>query len=418
MPSNKTKVDAKPVEKSVAKSGDNLPAFSLPLLDKLVPDRLTFRPELTDAIALRKETIAVLKEVDSFSLKGDTSIYSRLTRLIAEICWQHTQGMGMKEGVETSKIGQDIAVKGIQLAYLTKKGIEPNADAWKRVRGYFLEEVDKAGTESANDFVQTMDSPSIKATIPACYRAAILICIGAADIRVFSRKKRPSLGIESLLEGTTYDAKKHVEAPAAPCNLIQPEIVREPAGKVGKTTYDSNPDKYYTYLSGTNAMLLYDRIFGEDIVIDDKKGTLKRKAIPKGPKTQDKKTPPVKKTEVHLGEGSKPEDVWQGMQAMTRDMKTGEVEIPEETQKQAVSIVQEMVENLDKKGIEALSGDLVNLQHAITSQCEASGIPQNIFVEVVDRLEDIPDIFKLPDEDRLPIMTIYKIIEGQIKSAA
>lgn len=414
MPKQKEAKSALPVESS-AKTGDNLPAFSLPLLDKLVPDRLTFRPELADAIALRKETIAVLKEVDSFSLKGDTSIYSRLTRLIAEICWQHTQGMGMKEVVETSKIGQEVTVKGIQLGYLTTKGISPNPDAWKKVRDFFLEEVEKAGTESANDFVQTMDSPSIKATIPACYRAAILICIGAADIRLFKRGKRPALGVESLLEGTVFDAKKHVPAPASPCNIIQPEIVHAPTGKVGKTIVKQNLDKYYTYLSGANAMLLYDRIFGEAIMIDEKKGTLKRKPTLKGAKTKDT---PVQKTEVHLGEGSTPEDVWQGMQAMTREMQTGEVKIPEETQKQCVNVVQEMVENLDKQGIEALSGDLVNLQHAITSQCEASGIPQNIFVEVLDRLEDIPSIFKLPDEDRLPLMSIYKTLDAQIKAAA
>lgn len=246
------------------------------------------------------------------------------------------------------------------------------------------------------------------------------MCFGIAESKIFKKSPRPALGTPAESEGTVFNSRKHVMAPAAPYNMLQPDIVYEAKGKKKEPIVKPNPDAYFTYMSADNAALLHDKIFSKSladssVVTDDKSGKLSRRKAAREPDTS-KKT--AEKVEVHLGEGSKPEDVWQGMQAMTREMKTGEIKIPVEVQEQAVSMIQEMIENLDKQGIETLSGALVNLQAAIEDKCEASGVAPNIFLQAVERLEDIPNIFKLSDDERIPIMTLYKNLDKQIKAAA
>ena len=404
---------------STPKSGDNMPPFGLPMLDQVAPNRGTYSPKIADELSLRADAIKLLKELEGFSLKGDTSIYCQIMEHMAELCYRNTEGMGVKEGV-AQEGDKPIAIKGISLSVVVNGELVPKEEAWVELKAAFLKEVEDASTETGIEFKDTLESPTLVSTLPKCYRAGILMAFGVAESRVFKKSPRPMLGTPAEPDGTAFNARKHVLAPAVPYNMLQPSIVYEAKGKTKKIITEENKERHFTYMSADNAALLHDKIFAKSladssVITDEKTGKLARRKVTREPDT-DKDSPT--RTEVHLGEGSKPEDVWQGMQAMTREMKTGEVEIPVETQQQAVQIVQEMVENLDKKGIEALSGSLVNLQDAIESQCEASGVAPNIFLQAVERLEDIPDIFKLSNEERLPLISIYKEVDKQIKAAA
>lgn len=401
------------------KAGDNLPAFGLPMLDEVAPDRGTFEPKIADAVELQKDANRLLIDLERFTLKGDTSLYAQIMAHMAELMYRSTEGMGVKEGVKQEG-DKPVEIRGISLSNLTPTGPVPKEDAWLELKALFLEEAEKASTELGIEFKNTLESPTLVSTLPKCYRAGILMCFGIAENKVFKKSPRPALGTLAEPDGTKFDSKKHVRAPAAPYNMLQPEIVYEAKGKKKEPIVKPNIDSFFTYMSADNAYLLHDKVFSKNTVsssieTDKNTGKLRRK------KTQrEAGDPPVAgpTTVVHLGEGSTPEDVWQGMQAMTREMKTGEIKIPEETQKQAVAMVQEMIENLDKQGIESLAGDLVNLQAAIEAQCELSGIATNCFEQTVERLEDIPNIFKLSDEERLPLMSIYKVLHEQIEKAA
>ncbi len=400
--------------------GDNLPPFGLPMLDEVAPDRATFEPKIPDSLELRKDAIRLLKDLENFSLKGDTSVYCQIMEHMAELCWRHTEGMGVKEGL-VQEGEEQVEIKGISLSNLTPNGPEPKEEAWVELKVAFLKEVEDASTETGIEFKDTLESPTLVSTLPKCYRAGILMCFGVAESKIFKKSPRPMLGTPAEPNGTKFDSRKHVRAPAAPYNMLQPEIIYEAKGKKKESIVKPNTEAHFTYMSADNAALLHDKIFARSaaessIVTDDKTGKLARRKTPKEPSTSKGDKEPSR--EVHLGEGSKPEDVWAGMQAMTQDMATGEVEIPLETQQNAVAVVQEMIENLDKAGVETLAGSLADLQSAIELQCESSGVAPNIFLQAVERLEDISDIFKLPEEERLPILTIYKMVDKQIKAAA
>ena len=408
-----------PVE-TPPESGDNLPPFGLPMLDEVAPNRGTFSPKIADALELHKDAIKLLKDLEGFTLKGDTSVYCQIMEHMAELCYRNTEGMGVKEGIKQEG-DKSVAVKGISLSVLTPTGPVPKEEAWLELKAAFLKEVEDASTETGVEFKNTLESPTLVSTLPKCYRAGILMCFGVAESKIFKKSPRPSLGTPAESADTVFNTRNHVLAPAAPYNMLQPDIVYEAKGKKKEPIVKPNPDAYFTYMSADNAALLHDKIFSKSladssVTTDEKTGKLARRKVTREPDAGNSK--PTEKVEVHLGEGSKPEDVWQGMQAMTREMKTGEIKIPIEVQEQAVSMIQEMIENLDKQGIETLSGALVNLQAAIEDKCEASGVAPNIFLQAVERLEDIPNIFKLSDDERLPIMTLYKNLDKQIKDAA
>jgi hypothetical protein len=410
---------AKSATEDAPKAGDNLPPFGLPMLDEIAPDRGTFEPKLADAMELQKDAIKLLRDLEGFTLKGDTSIYAQIMSHMAELMWRSTEGMGVKEGVKQEG-DKTVEVRGIALSNLTPSGPVPKEDAWLELKAAFLEEVENASTETGVAFKDTLESPTLKSTLPKCYRAGILMCFGIAENKIFKKSPRPMLGTPAEADGTKFNPKKHAVAPAAPYNMLQPEIVYEAKGKKKEPIVKPNIDSYFTYMSADNADLLHDKVFSKNTVsssieTDEKTGKLRRKKQQREATISSSSATPV---EVHLGEGSTPEDVWQGMQAMTREMKTGEVKIPEEVQKQVCGIVQEMIESLDKQGVESLAGDLVNLQAAIEVQCESNGIATNCFQQAVERLEDIPNIFKLPEEERLPIMSIYKVLHEQIGKAA
>ena len=401
-----------------ADAGDNLPAFGLPMLSD---DREVFEPTVADDLELYKEGIKLLKELDGFSLKGDTTMYSKIMQHMANMCWRHTKGMGMKEGIKED----DIEVLGISLSTLEKDGPKPNIDAWQLLRVKFLNQVEACGTECGVDFKAVIESPTLASTMPRCYRAGILMATGMAKICVFKKSPRPSIGVQAEPDGTKFDARKHVLAPAARYYQLRPEVVfKDSKAKDGKGEIrNKNMDTWYTYMSAEKAVTLHNWMFGtsnsSNSVGRDKDGFIKQNPVKKGPTTPNAaKTKGKETVEVVLGEGFQPGDVWQAMKAMTSEMSTGEIEIPLETQQDAVRTVQEMVDNLDKKGVEALAGPLGDLQSSIESQCEMAGTAPNIFLQAVERLEDIPNIFKLSDDERVPLMTLFKTIETQVKEAA
>lgn len=410
------------VEKATAPAtpeiGDNQPAFGLPMLDTLAPDRGTFEPKIADELEMRKDAQKLLKDLEGFSLKGDTSVYAQIMEHMAELWWRSTEGMGAQSGVKQGEDGE-VEVRGISLSNLTTEGPVPKDDAWTELKAIFIEEMDMAGTETGIEFKNTLESPTLVSTLPKCYRAGVLMCFGIAQNRIFPKSPRPTLGIQALPEDAKFDSKKHVRAPAAPYNLLQPKVVYEAKGNSKKNIVKKNMDEYYTYMSADNAALLHDMVFSKNTIsssieVSETNGRLVRKKKAVGADTSKASAEP---TIVKLGEGSTPEDVWRGMQAMTSDLKTGEITIPAETQKQAVAIVQEMIENLDKADIEPLEESLINLQLAIEDKCEASGIALNIFQQAQERLSEIPNIFKLSDEERKPILSMYKVIHEQVSKS-
>ncbi len=332
--------------------------------------------------------------------------------MIAELIYANTSEMGMKEG--TNPDGS--IDKGIKISYATTKGFKPNPEAWKEVRTIFLQSVDLASTETGIDFRAMLESPSTKSILASCYRAGMLIALGAADIRLFKKGKRPELGTLAvdLAAGEEYDARKHVKAPSAPCCVLQPEIISKPVGKVGKTTVTPNLERSFTYMSAANAMLLHDRLFGNEVVVDENKGTLKRRPQTKGTrKAATEKT--AEKVEVSLAEGTTPSDVWVAMGAMASQMETGEVEIPIETQKNAIATVQEMIENLDKSSLENLGNDLTDLQAAIELKAEEAGIANSIFLQAEDRLGEAKGgVAKMEGEHRLAAISLYNALHKSI----
>lgn len=403
----------------IPKEGDNLPAYGLPMLESLAPDRGVFEPQIADALEMQKDAIKLLKELEGFSLKGDTSVYAQIMAHMAELWWRSTEGMGAKAGVE-KKDGEEVKIRGISLSHLTTEGPVPKDDAWLELKALFLEEVEAASTETGIEFKNTLESPTLISTLPKCYRAGVLMAFGLAQNRIFNKSPRPELGVPAELEGTIFNPRKHVYAPAAPYNILQPKVVYEATGKKkSEPIIKPNSETFFTYMSADKAMLLHDHIFSKNtlsshVEVNERTGQLARKKKAVGADTS--KTT-VEPTVVKLGEGSTPEDVWRGMQAMTSDLKTGEVTIPAEIQKQAVKIVQELIENLDKADIEPLEESLINLQLAIEDKCEASGIALNIFQQAAERLSDIPDIFRLPEDERLPIMSMYKVIHEQVSKS-
>ncbi len=400
-------------------AGNNLPEYGLPMLEVLAPDRGTFEPKIADALEMHKDAMKLLQMLEGFSLKGDTSVYAQTMEHIAELCYRSTEGMGAQTGTE-EKDGQTVKIRGITLSNLTTTGPVPKDDAWLELKALFLEEMDKASTEIGIDFKNTLDSPTLVSTLPKCYRAGILMCFGIAQNRVFKKSPRPELGTRAESEGTIFNSKKHVMAPAAPYNIMQPHIVYEATGKKkAEPITKPNSESFFTYMSAENAMLLHDHIFSKNTVsstieINEKTGRLARKKKLTGASTSTSTATP---TVVTLGEGSTPEDVWRGVQAMTADLKTGEVVIPAEIQKNCVSIVQEMIENLDKADIEPLEDSLINLQLAIEDKCEASGVAINIFQQAYNKLAEIPSIFKLSVEERKPILLMHKIIHEQVQKS-
>ncbi len=400
--------------------GDNQPAYGLPMLEALAPDRGVFEPKIADELEMHKDAIKLLKELEGFSLKGDTSVYAQIMAHMAELWWRSTEGMGAKSGVEKQD-GAEVKIRGITLSHLTTVGPVPKDDAWLEVKALFLEEVEKASTETGVDFKNTLDSPTLVSTLPKCYRAGVLMCFGIAQNRIFKKSPRPELGVAAEPEGTVFNSKKHVLAPAAPYNMLQPKVVYEATGKKkSEPITKPNSETFYTYMSADKAMLLHDHIFSKNTVsshieVNEKTGQLARKKKAVGADTSKATTESVV---VKLGEGSTPEDVWRGVQAMTADLKTGEVTIPPEIQKNCVAIVQEMIENLDKADIEPLEDSLINLQLAIEEKCEASGIALNIFQQAQVRLSEIPNIFRLSDDEREPIMAMYKVIHEQVQKSA
>lgn len=405
------------LELPTPEAGDNLPAFGLPMLDTIAPDRVAFQPKIADALELHHDAIRVLKDLDGFTLKGDTTVYAQVMEHIAELAYRSIEGLGVKEGVDKG----DDPVRGISLSTLTPTGPVPKTEAWLELKALFMKEVEDATTESGIEFKNVVESPTLINTLPKCYKAGILMAQGVVENRIFKKTPRPVLGTPAEPLDTHYDARRHVKAPSAPFNMLKPMVVFEDTSKKkAKSITKPNSEKYFTYMSADNAALLHDKIFSKNtldspVETNERTGKLSRK---KAARDKSETKTAAKKVEVHLGEGSTPADVWAGMQAMTREMKTGEVIMPSEIQKQAISTVQEMVENLDKKGIEFLSGDLVNLADAISVQCEASGIIQNVFIQAAERLDDIPNIFKLSDDERVPLMELYKELHEQISKAA
>lgn len=416
------------------KAGDNLPAFGLPMLDELAPDRGTFEPKIADEIALRKDAVELLKALDGFSLKGDTTMYAQIMHHMAELCWLRTKDMGFKAGVA----GNGVEVKGIPLSYMTADGIKPNENAWVELKGVFLEEVEEAAKEAGTTaLTEILNSPTLTSILPKCYRAGILMCFGLADNRVFKKSPRPTIETQAEPEGTEFNPRVHVMAPAAPMNQLQPLEVFKSSKKGAKSTQKPNNDTFYTYMSADMAVLLHDRMFSmstfsSNVVVDEEKtGRLMKRKNKSGANTDtgDKELQKQNKalkeenqqlkdgiepTVLKLEPGTKPEDIFAAMQLLTSEMSTTEVKVPKEDKEKLVASVQELIENMDKQDVESLAGPLSNLQSAIEQQCEASGMAPNIFMQALERIEDIPNIFKLSDDERKPLIAIYNILQKQI----
>ncbi len=267
------------------------------------------------------------------------------------------------------------------------------------------------------------------------------MCFGIADNKIFKKSPRPMIETRAEPEGTVFSPRIHVMAPAAPINQLQPNEIIMSSKKGVKPTYKPNNDTWYTYMSADMAVLLHDRMFSKStfsstIVVDEEKtGRLmkrKNKTGANNSKGDDKLQKRNKELEeenaqlkegveptiLELGPDTKPEDVWAGVQLLTSEMATGEVSIPKETQEQAIAMVQELVEKLDKQGVEDIASSLSNLQDAIEKKCEASGMAPNIFMQALERIEEISNIFRLPDAEREPIMGLYKVLHEQISEAS
>lgn len=413
---------AQEATQNTPETGDNLPAFGLPMLDTISSERSEFIPQITDAAELQRDAVKLLKELDGWSLKGDTSVYAQIVKHIAQLCFSATEGMGVKQGKKQE--GDDvIEVRGIVLSNMTPDGPIPKEEAWLELKASFLSEVDAASEETGISYREVLDSPSLVSTLPKCYKAALLVCFGLAEIRVFNRSPRPALETEALPIDTEFNRRKHVMAPAAPYNVLRPSIVSIENTKSKKKSEVANSEGYYTYMSADAAMLLHDHAFAlstasSSVVVDENTGRLARRKATKGADSGNTATTTAQPAtvKVELGENTTPNDVWNAMQAMTKEMKTGAIKIPETTQQQAISMVNEIIKGLDAKGLKALEDPVNVLLNTIDKVYQREGL--NIFVQARERLNDIKEIFRLGDDERLPLIAIHKMVDKQIKLAA
>lgn len=412
--------------------GHNLPDYGLGLSKY---SRVPYEPTATNEAELQIAASSLLQEVDTWTVRGDTGIYADLVALIANLCFLQSGDMAYKAAIPSDGSEGD---HGLTLTITNAKGITvPNHAIWKDIQSRFMELADKAAVGN-KDLLESLNSPSIQAMLPAAYRAGALVAIGVAGIAAFKKGKRPNIADNAEPFGH-FDKAKHVAAPAVPRMTIQPmDVWSKQQGT--KTVYEGKPctDGRLTYLSANNALVLYAKVFdrrdeAKKIAPNEKTGVLEFVAAARTPRQPGTQAPGSNDSgpadtgaqpETEKGEATETGEAVPIVSTLDRFnqaaaiMAETQVPMPENVRHgafRAMASILEGIESLDTKELtEKDETDLVDLAGKLEVICEQAGIARNAFASARERVESVPDVMKLPGDERQELFALYEVLQEKV----